>query len=89
MLTWVKVREIWALRVTECSGKASAERNKGRYVLKGCEEGMYLGMGGEVTNIARRNHEAARAHRGQEANDKSRNQVMMWVLKGSESPADV
>lgn len=89
MLTWVKVREIWALQVTECSGKAPAERNKGRYVLKGCEEGTYLGMGGEVTNIARRNHEAARAHRGQEANDKSRNQVMMWVLKGSESPADV
>lgn len=77
--------------MTDSSRKVPAERSKGRYVLKSCEEGTYLVMGGVVTNIAGRNHEAARAQGGQEANDKIkiRNHVMVWVLKGSESPGDI
>lgn len=50
MLTWTKGRGNLGSEATDSSGKAPAERSKGRRVLKGCEEGTYLVMGGVVTN---------------------------------------
>lgn len=39
--------------MTDSSEKVPAERSKGRCVLKGCEEGTYLVMGGVVINTLR------------------------------------
>lgn len=39
--------------MTDSSGKAPAERSKSRCALKGCEEGIYLVMGGVVANSLR------------------------------------